>query len=46
VLIKADADVDYGSVMKAFDQLRLAAVESIGLITDPHVEESSAGGGR
>ena len=35
VLIKADAEADYGSVMAAMDQLRQAGIEDIGLITDP-----------
>ena len=34
VIIKADEDVDYGSVMAAMDQLRQAGVEDIGLITE------------
>ena len=35
VLIKADEEADYRSVMAAMDQLRQAGVEDIGLITDP-----------
>ena len=47
VFIKADTDTSYGAVMAAFDQLRLANVENIGLITDPHTEEQrGAAGGR
>jgi biopolymer transport protein ExbD len=34
VLIKADEEVEYGAVMAAMDQLRLAGVEDIGLITE------------
>src|SRR5690348_7909367 len=34
VLIKADEDVDYGSVMGTMDQLRQAGIEDIGLITE------------
>ena len=46
VLINADADVEYGAVMAAMDQLRQAGVEDIGLITDPDksVEAGAAGG--
>jgi biopolymer transport protein TolR len=48
VFIKADTDTSYGAVMAAFDQLRIANVENIGLITDPHTDEQQAGaaGGR
>ena len=35
VLIKADVDVDYGTVMETMDNLRAAGVEDMGLITDP-----------
>ena len=34
VLIKADDEVEYGSVMGAMDQLRQAGIEDIGLITE------------
>jgi biopolymer transport protein TolR len=34
VIIKADAEVEYRSVMAAMDQLRAAGIEDIGLITD------------
>jgi len=37
VLIKADVDVDYGTVMETMDNLRSAGVEDMGLITDPKV---------
>jgi biopolymer transport protein TolR len=46
VIIRADQDVDYGTVMAAMDQLRLAGVEDIGLITDPSQTESGAAGGQ
>ena len=49
VFIKADTDTSYGAVMAAFDQLRLANVENIGLITDPITDEQQqpgAAGGR
>src|SRR6476620_3938522 len=35
VIIKADEDADYGSVMEAMDSLRAAGIEDMGLITDP-----------
>jgi biopolymer transport protein TolR len=35
VLIKADQEASYGSVMAALDQLHQAGVEDVGLITDP-----------
>jgi biopolymer transport protein ExbD len=44
VLIKADEDVDYGTVMAAMDQLRQAGVEDIGLVTDPKRQAASTGG--
>ena len=34
LLIKADEDAAYGDVMEAMDQLRAAAIEDIGLITE------------
>ena len=37
VLIKADEDVDYATVMETMDNLRAAGVEDMGLITDPKV---------
>jgi biopolymer transport protein ExbD len=49
VLIRADADVDYGAVMEAMDQLRQVGVEDIGLITDPRrtdEQRGAAGGGQ
>ena len=44
VLIKADQDVDYGTVMETMDGLRAAGVEDMGLITDPKVRTQAAGG--
>ena len=41
VLIKADEDVDYATVMETMDNLRAAGVEDMGLITERKV---SAGG--
>ncbi len=46
VLIKADIDVDYGTVMSAMDQLRTAGVEDIGLITEPRPEPGAPSGGQ
>jgi biopolymer transport protein ExbD len=43
VLIKADQDVDYGTVMETMDNLRSAGIEDMGLITDPKAR--SVGGG-
>src|SRR3954465_13004304 len=40
VLIKADQDVDYGTVMETMDSLRAAGVEDMGLITEPKVRKS------
>ena len=37
VLIKADEDVDYATVMDTMDNLRAAGIEDMGLITDPKV---------
>jgi len=34
VIIRADQDVDYGTVMAAMDQLRAVGIEDIGLITE------------
>ena len=42
VLIKADQDVDYGTVMETMDNLRAAGVEDMGLITEKKVK---VGGG-
>jgi biopolymer transport protein TolR len=35
VIIKADEDVEYSAVMDTMDQLRMAGIEDMGLITDP-----------
>jgi biopolymer transport protein TolR len=42
VLIRADQDVDYGTVMETMDTLRAAGIENMGLITDP--KPPSSGG--
>jgi biopolymer transport protein ExbD len=44
VLIRADEEVDYGTVMAAMDQLRAAGIEDIGLITDPRQQQTAGGG--
>jgi len=41
VIIKADEDVEYSAVMDTMDQLRMAGIEDMGLITDP--KRGSAG---
>jgi biopolymer transport protein TolR len=46
VLIKADTEVEYGTVMAAMDQLRQAGIEDIGLITDPKKVPGGASGGQ
>ncbi len=47
VLISADEDVDYGTVMAVMDQLRQAGIEDIGLITERSKQApGGAGGGR
>ena len=42
VYIRADKDVDYGTVMQAMDELRLGGIEDIGLITDPRQDQNAA----
>jgi biopolymer transport protein TolR len=44
VLIKADEEVPYGSVMTAMDMLRQVGVEDIGLITERKKGAPAAGG--
>ena len=39
VLIKADVDVDYATVMETMDNLRTAGVEDMGLITERKVRQ-------
>jgi biopolymer transport protein TolR len=45
VLIKADEDARYAAVMDAMDELRAAAIEDIGLITDPKSRQGLLSGG-
>ena len=45
VLIKADEDARYSAVMDAMDELRAAAIEDIGLITDPKSRQGLLSGG-
>ena len=44
VLIKADEEASYAAVMTAMDQLRMAGIEDIGLITERKKGAESAGG--
>jgi len=44
VYIKADTDVDYGTVMAVMDQLRTAAIEDVALIVDKPKGAPGAGG--
>jgi biopolymer transport protein ExbD len=44
VIIRADVDVAYSSVMAAMDQLRQAGIEDIGLITDPRTQNQNQSG--
>ena len=44
VLIKADEEVEYGAVMTAMDQLRMAGIEDIGLITERKKGAEGTGG--
>ena len=45
VYLKADQDASYGRVMAAFDALRKANVENIGLIADPKAQQGAPTGG-
>ena len=45
VIIKADEDVEYGTVMEAMDELRASGIEDMGLITDPKNRASLLSGG-
>jgi biopolymer transport protein TolR len=46
VLIRADEEVEYGAVMAVMDQLRQAAVEDVGLITEKTKNTSGGAGGQ
>ncbi|MBS1816438.1 MAG: biopolymer transporter ExbD [Acidobacteria bacterium] len=46
VLIKADEEVEYGAVMGVMDQLRQAAIEDVGLITEKRKDTSGGAGGQ
>lgn len=46
VLIRADEEVEYGAVMAVMDQLRQAAVEDVGLITEKRKDTSGGAGGQ
>ncbi len=45
VIIKADEDVEYSAVMDTMDQLRMAGIEDMGLITDPKRGGAGTAGG-
>jgi biopolymer transport protein ExbD len=45
VLIKADVDAPYGSVMTIMDKLREAQIENIGLITEKKLRQGEVTGG-
>ena len=45
VYLKADQDAQYGRVMAAFDALRKATVENIGLIAERKTQHGEAGAG-
>jgi biopolymer transport protein TolR len=44
VLIKADTDAPYGTVMVVMDRLREAQIEDIGLITEKKLQAGETGG--
>ena len=44
IIIKADEDVDYGTVMDTMDLLSKAGAEDMGLITEKKVRPGQAGG--
>ena len=44
ILIKADEDAPYATVMTAMDELRKAGIEDIGLITERKLQAGLAGG--
>jgi biopolymer transport protein TolR len=46
VYLKADQDASYGRVMAAFDALRKAQVENIGLIAEKKLKAGELGGGK
>ena len=46
VLIKAAEEVEYGAVMAVMDQLRQAAIEDVGLITEKRKDTSGGAGGQ
>jgi biopolymer transport protein TolR len=46
VLIKADVDAPYSTVMATMDKLREAQIENVGLITEKKVRAGGSGGGQ
>ena len=45
VIIKADEDVEYGTVMEAMDELRASGIEDMGLITETRRPSALSGAG-
>jgi biopolymer transport protein TolR len=43
VYLKGDKEAPYGAIMSMMDALRLAGIESVGLITAPKEEKSQGG---
>ena len=46
VLIKGDQDASYSAIMAAMDELRKAAIENIGLITERKTKPGATAGGK
>ena len=46
VLIKADVDAPYSTVMSTMDKLREAQIENVGLITEKKIRAGGSGGGQ
>jgi biopolymer transport protein TolR len=46
LIIRADEDAAYSSVMQAMDELRAAGLEDIGLITERRTQGQGGGGGQ
>lgn len=44
IIIKADEDAQYGAVMDCMDQLRMAGIEDMGLITERKAQAGGFGG--
>ena len=46
ILIKADEDAPYSSIMEAMDTLRASGIEDVGLITDSKAQSALGQGGK